>query len=376
MARTDMLSNTAHSLPAPDHRDGVPSHGGLAPTDGAGQGAREEIVEDGWAGQRLDNYLMRCVRGVPKSLVYRWIRTGQVRINGGRTAPDLRLATGDRIRLPPFAREAMRQRQAQDERHAQGHRRLALDRALAADWAQRIRIVHEDAALLVVDKPPGLAVHGGSGVAAGLVEQMRALRPHERHLELVHRLDRDTSGLVMLARRPSALRALQQALAQRQVDKTYVAAVAGDWTQQGWSSLRFPLLRTVDARGERRMLVSAEGLASRTDVRCMRSFLTAQTAGLPMHVSLLQCRLYTGRTHQIRVHLAHTGHPLLGDARYGDFALNRLLHQRGVRRMFLHAAYLRLQHPDTGQVLELSSPVPFAFEQLETQLTMPSSQDG
>jgi len=280
-------------------------------------------------GQRIDNFLTRTLKGVPKSHIYRVLRSGEVRVNSGRIRPEYRLRAGDRVRVPPV-------RTASRAEGAPRPRPLALP------------VVFEDPALLVVDKPSGVAVHGGSGVSFGVIESLRAERPEAKFLELAHRLDRDTSGLLVLAKKRSALVELHRMLREGEVDKRYLAIAKGRW-RGGARDLREALSRFVTRAGERRVAVREEGQRALTRV-------------LPRAVgaafSLLELRLMTGRTHQIRVHLAHAGHPVLGDDKYGDFALNKTLAPRGVRRLFLHAARLALRHPATGAALAFESALP------------------
>ena len=288
-----------------------------------------EIADEGGA-QRIDNFLFRHLKGVPKSHVYRVLRSGEVRVNSGRVGPAYRLKPGDRVRLPPM--------------------RVSQRSKIPARPAE-LPIVHEDAALLVVDKPSGVAVHGGSGVSFGAIESLRAARPQAKFLELAHRLDRDTSGLLLLAKKRSALLALHRMLREGEIEKRYLAVVKGRW--QGPREILAPLHKHVTASGERRVSVKEGGMAAATRVGVVKRAREA---------SVLEVRLLTGRTHQIRVHLAHAGHPILGDDKYGDFALNRALAGRGVKRLLLHAASLALAHPLTGERLRLEAPLPDDIE--------------
>jgi 23S rRNA pseudouridine955/2504/2580 synthase len=286
-----------------------------------------EVGEEGIA-QRIDNYLLRRLKGVPKSHVYRVLRSGEVRVNSARVKPDYRLQAGDRVRVPPI--------------------RVAQPSVKPAPRALELPLVHEDAALLVIDKPSGVAVHGGSGVSYGVIESLRAARPEARYLALVHRLDRDTPGLLLVARKRSALVELHRMLREGEVDKTYVALVAGRW-KGGARDLSERLHKYVTTGGERRVAVHGSG----------REALTRATPIASCDAcSLLELKLMTGRTHQIRVHLAHAGHPVLGDDKYGDFELNRTLTKQGVRRLFLHAKQLALVHPLTRTPLRFEAPLP------------------
>ena len=306
-------------------------------------------VDEGSEGQRLDNFLIRHWKGVPKTHVYRVIRSGEVRVNKGRAAADTRLALGDELRLPPMRTSP-----------AFGRRPPAPAREFPVVW--------EDEVLIALDKPAGVAVHGGSGVSFGVIEQLRRARPEARFLELVHRLDKETSGLLLVAKKRSALLALQEQFRRRETGKTYAAFVAGAWPASR-KIIDLALHKTQDAAGERHVRVVA---ADHADGRRSIS-LVAVAAAWPAF-ALLDVTIKTGRTHQIRVHLAHEGHPIVGDPKYGDFALNRAL-ARGERlagqrfeRMFLHARRLRFEHPATGEVIELEAPLPSEFTALMAAL--------
>ena len=281
-----------------------------------------EVGEDA-ASQRIDNFLFRRLKGVPKSHVYRVLRSGEVRVNSGRVKPDYRVQAGDRVRVPPM--------------------RIA-EKPKSAKPAE-FPIVFEDAALLVVDKPAGVAVHGGSGVSFGVIESLRAGRPQAKFLELAHRLDRDTSGLLMLAKKRSALVELHRMLREGEVDKRYVAVAKGRW-EGGTREIREPLHKYVTASGERRVSVREGGMTAVTRISVVKT---------TEEWSLLAIQLLTGRTHQIRVHLAHAGHPILGDDKYGDEEANKSLH---ARRLFLHAANLALAHPVSKERLSFKAPMP------------------
>lgn len=319
--------------PAPGARNSVP-----LPPNSAPASVRHVRVDEGSAGQRLDNFLLRELRGVPKTHVYRIIRSGEVRINKGRADAASRLAEGDEVRLPPV--------------------RLA-ERETPAEHAppREFPIVYEDDHLLVLDKPAGVAVHGGSGVAFGVIEQLRRARPQARLLELVHRLDRDTSGLLMVAKRRSALTALQDQLRERATHKVYAALVVGAWPER-LKVVDVALRRYLTATGERRVAVDAEGQRAISLVR-----VTQRYAGY----SLLAVTLKTGRTHQIRVHTASQGHPIVGDDKYGDFALNKRLESR-FGRMFLHAEHLAFDHPADGRRITLHAPLPAECQAFLTTL--------
>jgi len=284
-----------------------------------------EVGEES-AAQRIDNFLLRRLKGVPKSHVYRVLRSGEVRVNSGRVRPEYRLQVGDRIRVPPI--------------------RIAPRPALARP--SQFPIVFEDAALLVIDKPAGVAVHGGSGVSYGVIESLRAARPQAKVLELAHRLDRDTSGLLIVAKKRSALVELHRLLREGEVKKVYVAVVKGV-LDKTMLEIRAPLRKYVSAKGERRVSVGEGGREAVTRVKALKT---------GRDYSVLEVHLLTGRTHQIRVHLAHAGHPILGDDKYGDFSLNHALAKQGVRRLFLHARRLEFAHPISGEHVELESKLP------------------
>ncbi|MBV8659719.1 MAG: RluA family pseudouridine synthase [Burkholderiales bacterium] len=287
------------------------------------------------AGQRLDNYLLKQLKGAPKSLVYRIVRSGEVRVNKGRADVTYRIVEGDQIRIPPI-------------RLSENTKPVISERA-AASRGPEMPILFEDDALLVIDKPAGLAVHGGSGVSFGVIEQLRALRPQAKFLELVHRLDRETSGILLIAKKRSALVALHEMLrTDRGMDKRYLALVQGKFPDAR-RHVRFKLFKYTTADGERRVRVTPDGQDSHTILNRRTAFEDA---------TLLECELKTGRTHQIRVHCAHSGFPILGDDKYGDFALNKQLPKMGLKRMFLHAWRLSLPHPIDGTPLELEAPLP------------------
>jgi 23S rRNA pseudouridine955/2504/2580 synthase len=281
------------------------------------------------AGQRLDNFLLRLARGVPQSHVYRIVRSGEVRVNKSRASVDQRLAEGDQVRIPPLRTAAP---------------------APPPVRPQMPPVLFEDEHLIAVDKPAGVAAHGGSGIAHGLIEMVRAARPNQPFLELAHRLDRETSGILLLAKTRRALLGLHEQLREGQVDKRYLALVAGDWVNDR-QHVRLPLARRTTASGERRVSVDAdEGLAAHTVFNLRQRF---------GRFSLLEAELKTGRTHQIRVHLAHVGFPIVGDDKYGDFELNRRV-ARGefgvaFRRMFLHACATRFRHPVSGVPMAIDS---------------------
>jgi 23S rRNA pseudouridine955/2504/2580 synthase len=332
-------------------------------------------VDENSDGQRLDNFLIRQLKGVPKTHVYRIIRSGEVRVNKGRASADTRVAEGDVVRLPPVR---VSERMA-EKTEAMSHemRKLGLTSVVgnAAD-AKKISktsilkdfpILLEDEHLLAISKPAGVAVHGGSGISFGVIEQLRMVRPQAKFLELVHRLDRETSGILLVAKKRSALTNLQNQFRERETGKTYLALVVGAWPANKKvldKPLHKYLLPTKDgSEGERRVKVTTkddpEGMKSVTLVKIRQSF-----AGF----TLLEVTIKTGRTHQIRVHLASEGHPIAGDDKYGDFELNKALQKPSksqnlsqtttLKRMFLHAWRLQLTHPSTAERVELQNELP------------------
>jgi 23S rRNA pseudouridine955/2504/2580 synthase len=305
-----------------------------------------EVSAD-YDGQRLDNFLLRELKGVPKSYVYRVVRSGEVRVNKGRASADTRLAVGDMVRIPPV--------------------RVAETASDAPAPALSFEVVFEDAALLIVNKPAGIAVHGGSGVSFGVIESLRKARPDLPFLELVHRLDRETSGLLMLAKKRSALLALQDDLRERATDKRYFALVMGAF-EGAQKTVDAALIKLTNAAGERFVKVGTGEFAkpARTIFRVKERFLVEGEA-----FTLLEAKLLSGRTHQIRVHLQHLGLPIVGDPKYGNFELNRRLVKTGAwrgapkfDRMFLHAAKLALTHPATHEPLLLDAPLPAVCESI------------
>ena len=287
-------------------------------------------VDEEQAGQRIDNFLMRVLKGVPKSHVYRILRSGEVRVNSKRIDATYKLISGDKIRIPPV--------------------RVAISDVPAAPSSTGLsrRALFEDEGLLVIDKPAGVAVHGGSGVSSGVIERLRAERPQAKFLELVHRLDRETSGVLVIAKKRSALVHLHDQLRAGTTDKRYFALAQGQF-KDAKRKVKAPLYKYITAEGDRRVVVDPEGQTAETIFHRHRQFEEA---------TLLEAQLLTGRTHQIRVHLCHLGHPIAGDDKYGDFAWNKELSKKGLRRMFLHAAQLEFEHPVSGERVRVESPIP------------------
>ncbi|WP_306586897.1 23S rRNA pseudouridine(955/2504/2580) synthase RluC [Hafnia paralvei] len=285
------------------------------------------------AGQRIDNFLRNQLKGVPKSMIYRIVRKGEVRVNKKRIKPEYKLQSGDEVRIPPV-RIAER-----DEAPVSAK----LDKVAALNDS----IIFEDDYLLVLNKPSGTAVHGGSGLSFGVIEGLRALRPEARFLELVHRLDRETSGVLLVAKKRSALRALHEQLRMKGMQKDYLALVRGQW-QSHCKVVQAPLLKNILQSGERIVRVNAEGKPSETRFKVEERFENA---------TLVKASPVTGRTHQIRVHTLHAGHPIAFDDRYGDREFDSELKGTGLDRLFLHAAALRFEHPNTGETMRVEAPL-------------------
>jgi 23S rRNA pseudouridine955/2504/2580 synthase len=312
-------------------------------------GVRHRDIDPERAGQRLDNFLLGELKGVPRSLVYRLIRSGQVRVNSGRTTPSYRLQAGDRVRVPPVGVRPPAQAVATPDR---------------LDWLGE-RIIYEDSRMLVVDKPAGLAVHGGSSISLGLIEALRLLRPTAKDLELAHRLDRGTSGCLLLAKRRSTLRVLHELLREGRLDKRYLTLVKGRWPE-GSGEIDAPLV-TRRVGGEARVKVDPSGKEARSTFRVLDRF--GKTA------SLLEVSIATGRTHQIRVHAAHAGHPVAGDERYGDKDFNEYAKSFGLQRMFLHAHSVSFEWPESGETFDASAPLPDDLKRVVTALETKAAAD-
>lgn len=313
----------------------------------------QALITENEHGQRLDNLLLKQCKGVPKSHVYSIVRSGQVRVNGRRAEVSYRLQTGDVLRIPPL-RIARREQEI----------------VAGAEFNVDLPVLYENDGLLIIDKPAGIAVHGGSGESFGVIEALRRQRPQARFLELAHRLDRETSGILLVGKKRSALLALHEMFRDgggggRGADKRYQVLVAGRWMDPV-RNVRVPLLKYLQPSGERRVRVSEAGKASHTVFRLLARW---------EHFSLLEAHLKTGRTHQIRVHLAHLGYPVAGDEKYGDFALNRVLARDGLKRMFLHAWTMRLPNPLDGRDLVVEAPLPVALRRFLDSLSAKEKQD-
>ncbi|HEY5734234.1 MAG TPA: RluA family pseudouridine synthase [Gammaproteobacteria bacterium] len=296
------------------------------------------------AGQRIDNFLMRHFKGVPKSHIYRILRKGEVRVNKKRIKPTYKLVSGDEVRLPPVRISAPRDRRPPD--------------GAISSLAQRI--VYDDNRLIVLNKPAGLAVHAGSGIDFGVIDIMQRLEKHDSELYLVHRLDRDTSGCLLLARDRDALRSLQASMQENRIEKVYLALVKGQWEQQD-HRVEMPLRRNKIRGGERLVQIDDDGKQSVSEFRTIRQYTSTPDAG---GCSLMKIRLITGRTHQIRVQASESSHPVAGDRRYGDEQFNRKMKDYGLKRMFLHAASLSFPHPDNDKEFKIEPPLDDDLQQV------------
>jgi 23S rRNA pseudouridine955/2504/2580 synthase len=307
-------------------------------------------IDESGESQRIDNFLFKHLKGVPKSHVYRILR-GEVRVNKKRIDQTYRLKLGDLLRIPPI-------RVAEKHEVEQTH-----------IPAVEFPIIYEDDALVVVNKPAGVAVHGGSGVSFGVIEQMRRARPQAKFLELVHRLDRETSGVLLLAKKRSALTAMHKIMREGSSDKHYFTLVLGQWKNVK-QHVRLPLHKFDTPQGEKRVMVREGGQTSHTVFILQKNW--APQNDQP-GFSLLEAQLKTGRTHQIRVHLSHLGFPIAGDYKYGDFARNKVLMKQGLKRMFLHAHSIAFAHPLTGEALRLVAPLPKELESFIARLDAQAS---
>lgn len=303
------------------------------------------VVDEASEEQRIDNFLAKILKGVPKSHLYRILRSGEVRVNKGRVDASYKLKMNDVVRVPPIRMSAK----------TNTHESSA---PVAAKFEEAI--IFEDDAMLVIDKPAGFAVHGGSGISRGVIEQLRLERPKAKFLELVHRLDRETSGVLMLAKKRSALVALHQAIRDNKTDKRYAVLVSGEW-KEAKKRVTLDLQKYVLPSGERRVNVVTD--------KTKDKFNEAQISETVFYLkqsfegfSLLEAKLVTGRTHQLRVQLAHLGFPIVGDDKYGDFNLNKKLQKIGLKRMFLHSIETKLHHPISNQELRLLAPLPNELE--------------
>lgn len=300
-------------------------------------------------GQRIDNFLRQQLKGVPKSMIYRVVRKGEIRVNKKRVKPEYKLKINDEVRIPPI-------RTAERET-------LPVSTKLDKVAVLTRCILYEDSSLLILNKPAGTAVHGGSGLSFGVIEGLRALRPESHFLELVHRLDRETSGVLLIAKKRAALRLLHEQLREQGMQKDYLALVHGQWSSHH-KVVQVPLLKNIPQSGERRVRVNAAGKPSETRFRVIERFAEA---------TLIKARLITGRTHQIRVHAQYVGHPIVFDERYGEHKLDQSFKVTRLNRLFLHAAALRFLHPQTGAIIQIEAPLDNNLHQCLTILRNTSS---
>lgn len=314
--------------------------------------ASQILIDEASEGQRVDNFLAKILKGVPKGHIYRIIRSGEVRVNKGRVDASRKLNLNDLVRVPPIRISA--KLKAQEEQ------------APSVSKFENA-VVYEDDEMLVIDKPAGFAVHGGSGISRGVIEQLRLERPKAKFLELVHRLDRDTSGVLLLAKKRTALVALHQMIRANKTDKRYAVLVAGEWTDIK-KRVVLDLQKYVLPSGERRVNVVTD--------KAKDKFNEAQVSETVFYLkqafegfSLLEAKLVTGRTHQLRVQLAHLGFPIVGDDKYGDFELNKKLQKQGLKRMFLHSSETKLHHPLSNERLRLLAPLPVTLERFVNTLS-------
>ncbi|RLV58812.1 23S rRNA pseudouridine(955/2504/2580) synthase RluC [Parashewanella curva] len=302
-----------------------------------------EIDED-HAGQRIDNFLVTKLKGVPKSMIYRIVRKGEVRVNKKRIKPEYKLQYGDLVRIPPV-------RVSQKETAAPSPK---LDRVAILEQ----RIVYEDKFLIALNKPSGIAVHGGSGVNYGVIEALRSLRPQQKFIELVHRLDKETSGILLIAKKRSTLKHLQDQLREKKMQKDYLALVKGEWDKKD-KLIKAPLLKITLKSGERIVRVNNEGKPSQTRFKIVQKYQGA---------TLVKASPLTGRTHQIRVHCQYTGHPIACDEKYSEQAFDDSMREQGLRRLFLHAAQLEFTHPDSEERMTVNAPLDDDLQKLIAKL--------
>ena len=301
----------------------------------------KEIIGENSHDQRIDNFLIKRLKGVPRSHIYRCLRSGQVRINGKRVKASYKLQRGDMVRIPPITKE-----------NGTPKNKISNSKILSFD------ILFQDESLLVINKPTGVAVHGGSNISFGVIEQLRAQNPSWKFLELVHRLDRDTSGSLLLAKKRATLIELHRQIREREMEKRYLVLVKGKWQNQK-QNVKLPLNKYITTSGEKRVVVATDEKNYSRNMTAHTIFILKKTWE---NFSLLEAELITGRTHQIRVHLSHLGFPIVGDSKYGDFQLNKELNKTSgkgpkLKRMFLHASLAIVTHPATGKILRLEAPL-------------------
>lgn len=312
----------------------------------------KEIINEDSNDQRIDNFLIKRLKGVPRNHIYRYLRSGQVRINGKRVKVSYRLQEGDMVRIPPIIK-----------------RNDKLTNKISESRFTSFDILFQDESLLVINKPAGMAVHGGSNVSFGVIEQLRAQNPNWKFLELVHRLDRDTSGALLLAKKRAALVELHKQIREREMEKRYLVLVKGKWKNQR-QNVKLSLNKYITTSGERRVAVAIDKKKNSRDMTAYTVFTLKKTW---QNFSLLEAELKTGRTHQIRVHLAYLGFPIVGDDKYGDYQLNKELNRSSgkglkLKRMFLHASITVVTHPATGESLRLEAPLPNDLQKFLNEL--------
>ncbi|GAB1054481.1 MAG: 23S rRNA pseudouridine(955/2504/2580) synthase RluC [Shewanella algae] len=315
-------------------------------TPSPNQQVRLVTIDEDNVGQRIDNFLLSKLKGVPKSMIYRIVRKGEVRVNKKRIKPEYKLAEGDQVRIPPV-------------RVSEENYRTAPSANLERVSRLEDRILFEDKHILVLNKPAGIAVHGGSGVDYGVIEALRSLRPQQKFLELVHRLDKDTSGVLLVAKKRSALKHLHDQLRHKQMQKDYQALVRGEW-QKHDKVVKAPLLKLTLKSGERIVRVNTEGKASETRFKILQRYDGA---------TLVQASPVTGRTHQIRVHCQYAGHPIACDEKYSEQKFDDSMRALGLNRLFLHAAQLKFTHPDTETEMTVQAPLGPELLELLDKLT-------
>ncbi|HCD14052.1 MULTISPECIES: 23S rRNA pseudouridine(955/2504/2580) synthase RluC [Shewanella] len=315
-------------------------------TPSPNQQVRLVTIDEDNVGQRIDNFLLSKLKGVPKSMIYRIVRKGEVRVNKKRIKPEYKLAEGDLVRIPPV-------------RVSEENYRTAPSANLERVSRLEDRILFEDKHILVLNKPAGIAVHGGSGVDYGVIEALRSLRPQQKFLELVHRLDKDTSGVLLVAKKRSALKHLHDQLRHKQMQKDYQALVRGEW-QKHDKVVKAPLLKLTLKSGERIVRVNTEGKASETRFKILQRYDGA---------TLVQASPVTGRTHQIRVHCQYAGHPIACDEKYSEQKFDDSMRALGLNRLFLHAAQLKFTHPDTETEMTVQAPLDPVLLELLDKLT-------
>lgn len=309
------------------------------------------VVDEASETQKIDNFLLKILKNVPKSHIYKILRSGEVRVNKKRIDTSYRLKIDDQVRIPPIALEIERSPHVIEPKQQQ------------TAWLET-NVIYEDDALLAINKPSGYAVHGGSGLNFGVIELIRHTRPKAKFLELVHRIDRETSGILLIAKKRSALVNMHDMMRHNRIEKKYIMMVEGAWVEPK-KTVELLLKKTFTQGGERRVKVTEDGNDSQNQMSKTIFYLKKSLGPY----SLLEAKLITGRTHQLRVQLAHLGFPILGDDKYGDFAVNKSLQKKGLKRMFLHAFSMKMKHPLTDELLQLKAPLPLELDAFLSQQT-------